>query len=382
MKILYVSTISNTVNAFLIPHIEMLVKKGYQVDIACKVTQDINPKLIELGCNIHDIKFSRNPLSLNNYISYKQIKNLLYKNKYNIVHTHTPVASFISRLSCRNKKEVKVFYTAHGFHFFKGASIVNWLIYYSIEKISSKWTSTLITINDEDYKNAHKFKKNNHQLSLYKIPGVGINLDKFKSPSFEEKQNLRQQYGFKHNDFILIYVAEMTVRKNQKLLIQSIALLEEKIPNMQVLLVGEGPLLDKYKTLVIDLNLSEIISFLGYRNDVNTLMKISDVAVSTSKQEGLPVNVMEAMATGLPIVVSDCRGNRDLINNNGFVVDNDEFQFSKAIETIYHSRDLRKKFSKESEKTITDYSVENVLDFLEGLYVEDFEYESTETGVN
>ena len=149
MKILYVSTVSGTINSFLIPHIEMLLKLGHQVDIACNVRREISSSLFEKGCRVYNISFSRSPINKTNLKAYKTLKKLVQNEKYDLVHTHTPVASAITRLVCKNIKGTKVFYTAHGFHFHKGAPLKNWLIYYPLEKWLAKYTDTLITINKE-----------------------------------------------------------------------------------------------------------------------------------------------------------------------------------------------------------------------------------------
>src|SRR5699024_8835548 len=178
MKILYITTISNTVNAFLIPHIEMLIKEGHSVDIACQITKEIDPRLIELGCKVFNIPFKRKPLSMKNYKDFKEIKKILNNGDYDLIHTHTPVASTVSRLVAKSFPDIRVFYTAHGFHFFKGAPLKNWMIFYPIEKFLSKFTDTLITINQEDYEIA---KKKFYKNKVFYIPELGIDFKKYKS---------------------------------------------------------------------------------------------------------------------------------------------------------------------------------------------------------
>jgi len=182
---------------------------------------------------------------------------------------------------------------------------------------------------------------------------------------------LRKQYGYSDDDFILIYVAELNHNKHQDLLIKVVDVLKNKIPNIKLLLVGAGKLIEDYKQQVRDLKLEDHIHFLGYRKDVPNLMAIADVAVSASRREGLPVNVMEAMATGLPLVVTDCRGNRDLVVNgkNGFVIALDDVDaFADAIERLYNSQELRTKFGRANLEMIKEYSLENVIKYMEEIY--------------
>jgi glycosyltransferase EpsD len=371
LKILFVSTISNTINAFLIPHIQLLLKQGHKVDIACNVEQEISPLLINLGCKVHEIAFQRSPLNRDNFMAYQKIKRLVLSEEYELIHTHTPVASFLTRLACKDISKIKILYTAHGFHFYKGAPIINWLVYYPLEKLAARWTDGLITMNEEDFNIAKKLQLRN-RTKVYKVNGVGINFENFQPVTLEEKRELRKQYGYNGNDFILIYAAELNYNKHQDLLIESIRILKDKIPHLKLLLAGSGQFIDRYKEQIKRLNLGKNVHLLGYRDDIANLLKISDLAVSSSRREGLPVNVMEAMAVGLPLVVTDCRGNRDLVKNgqNGYVVGtNDGHGFANAIEKIYFSTDLKKAFGEESRKLVKTYSWEKVKEQMANIYL-------------
>jgi glycosyltransferase EpsD len=369
MKILYVTTISNTINAFLIPHIKLLIDKGHIVDIACNIHQEVDSSLLKMGCKVFNVDFQRTPLSRGNWKSLKKIKKIVLQNNYKIVHTHTPVASFITRLACSRIPHVKLLYTAHGFHFYKGAPMKNWLIYYTIEKLASKWTDIIITLNNEDYSNSQRLKKKNAHTFI--VNGVGVSLSKFLPQTQLLKRQYREKYNFEKNDFILIYVAELNYNKHQDLLIETVNCLKNKISNLKLLLVGTGDLLEQYKQQVNKLGLEDFVYFLGFRKDVNNLMMISDVAVSASRREGLPVNIMEAMATGLPLVVSDCRGNKDLVNHkqNGLIVVEDTPEaFASHIYEIYNSKRLRETFSKKNIELINQYNQESVLKSIEVIY--------------
>ncbi|MFC5542454.1 glycosyltransferase family 4 protein [Ureibacillus suwonensis] len=368
MKILYVTTISNTVNGFLIPHIKMLIEEGHEVHCAFNIVQEVNEELNKMGCKIYDIEFQRSPLSKENIKAYKKLKKLIHQEKYDIVHTHTPVASACVRLACKKLSEVKVIYTVHGFHFFKGAPIKNWLIFYPIEKWLSKYTDCIITINNEDY-NIAKEKFNSKYVKM--INGVGINTSKFTPQTLSKKIELRKEYGYSEKNFILIFVGELNRNKHQDLLIKTVYKLKDKIPNMKLLLVGNGNMFEKYNKLVCKLGLEEYVEFLGYRSDVPNLMIISDIAVSSSRREGLPVNVMEAMATGLPLIVTNCRGNRDLVKNgkNGYLIEIDDVDsFVNKIEELYVSKNTRENFGKESRKNIEKYELKNVLGEMKNIY--------------
>ncbi len=382
MKVLYVTTISNTVNAFLIPHIKFLIEQGHKVDVAFNVVQEIDPELIEMGSKIHNVGFQRSPISKQNYVAYKKLRRIIKDEDYDMVHVHTPIASIITRIACRNIPNFKIVYTAHGFHFMKGIPIKNWLIYYPIERLVARWTDVFITINNEDYNVAKRFKLRNNGKT-YKVNGVGVDLNKFKPQTIEKKIQIRKEYGYKAEDFILFYAAELNSNKHQDLLINVINILKNKIPNIKLLLAGSGTLENEYKKQVKQLGVCDNIDFLGYRYDVPNLLMLSDVAVASSKREGLPVNIMEAMATGLPLVVTDVRGHRDLVDNgeNGYVIGcNDVEVFAKSIVKLYEDEKLRYKFGRRGLELVQKYSLESVLKEMESIYVETLDYKQQFNG--
>ena len=329
-KVLFIATVVKThIMEFHIPYLELFGKNGYEVHVAARNDYDNKEDCNIPYCdNFFDLPFERSPFKRDNLIVFKELKKVIDSNEYEIIHCHTPIGGAIGRLTAKRARDngTKVIYTAHGFHFYKGAPLNNWVLYYAAEKILARDTDVLITINEEDYNTAVKKKFKAGRIEY--VRGVGIDLDKFIPQTSGEKKELRKQYSYSDEDFILICVAELNHNKHQDLLIYMMAKLVKKIPNIKLLLVGRGELFDEYFELIKTLGIESNVKILGYRNDVSNLMKLSDVAVSSSRREGLPLSVMEAMATGLPLVVSNCRGNRDLVRHdeNGFIyeIDNDE----------------------------------------------------------
>ncbi|MBZ4646711.1 MAG: glycosyl transferase [Clostridia bacterium] len=366
-KVLFTATVDGHILNFHTSYLKWFKEQGYEVHVASNGNLDI--PFVDLKYNI---PFERSPFKLVNFKAYKKLKNIIDDNNYKLIHCHTPMGSVLTRLAAKKarKKGTKVIYTAHGFHFFKGAPLINWLLYYPVEKWLSKYTDCLITISDEDYECA--VRKKFRSGFIKKVNGVGIDLNKFKPQTPKKKIELRKEYGYRDTDFILIYVAEMSYRKHQDLLINAVNILKNKVPNLKLLLVGTGNLIKKYKEQTKNLDLEQYIHFLGYRKDVPNLMVIADVAVSSSRQEGLPVNVMEAMATGLPLVVTNCRGNRDLVRNgeNGYVVGIDDVNgFANAIEELYLSEELREYFGRNSLELIKSYSLEQITKEMKDIYL-------------
>lgn len=365
-KILYITTLSRTINAFLVPHIEMLIDNGNKVDCACCIDKQIDDDLENRGVNVFDIPFTRNPLDIKNLKAFKKLIRIQEENQYDIVHVHTPIASIYGRLLKLKFPKLKTIYTAHGFHFYKGASMINWAIYYPIERIMAKFTDTLITMNEEDYQRSLKFKVKN----TYKINGVGIDLENYK---VEEKEGLhiRESLGLKKSDFVILMIAEINKNKNHKKMIESVEILKYKGINVKVLCAGEGVLLDKIKKEISKKNLDEDIKLLGFRSDINNLISACDIGMLLSYREGLPRNIMEFMALGVPVIGNDTRGIKDLIDDgkNGILVNcKNTRELVEAIEKLYNNKNIIKNLGRESYKNIAEYEISNIVKTLEILY--------------
>ncbi|MGM0883310.1 MAG: glycosyltransferase family 4 protein [Bacillota bacterium] len=348
---------------------KVLLDMGHEVHIAANFNGELDTfedsRVIK-----HQIDFSRSPFSFNNLKALKQLRKLFEDNYFAVIHCQSPSGGVITRLAAAKTRKMgsKILYTAHGLHFYKGAPLLNWIIYFNIEKVVGRYTDCIITINEEDYKNA----KNKLGISSTEyIHGVGIDLNKYSSNSFEKKAKLREEYGYNQLDYILMYSGELSYRKHQDLLIETISILKYKIPNIKLLLAGTGKMHNEYEQMTKKLNVDEQVMFLGYRNDIANLLSIADIYVSSSRQEGLPVNIMEAMASGLPLVVTNCRGNRDLVEDgiNGYVVEVDDRNgFAAAVEKLFLEEELRKIFSISSIKQIQKYSVDDISNEMVKIY--------------
>lgn len=308
MKILYVTTIASTMG-FFPTHIRMLQEQGHTVELACNLEEPLPEKVAVLGCAAHHIPFSRSPLSSDNLKGYQALNKLVQETHYDIVHCHTPIAAALTRLACRKLRKggTRVFYTAHGFHFYTGAPLKNWLIYYPVEKLCAHWTDVLLTMNSEDYARAQKHLK---AKRVEYVPGVGIDLSKFSSLQFDRAAK-RAELGMPEDATVLLSVGELIQRKNHEMIIRALSQVEDS--TIHYVIAGRGPLLEYLTKLSQGLGLSERVHLLGFRTDVAELCQSADLYMFPSFQEGLPVALMEAMAMGLPVICSDIRGNCDLI---------------------------------------------------------------------
>lgn len=367
MKILMVTTISNTVNLFLIPHIKLLIEEGHTVDVAFNIVQEVMPDVIELGCKIHVLPFQRSPLDLGNFKAAKLLKRIIADGKYDIVHTHTPIASAVTRLVCKNLKNVVVLYTAHGFHFYKGAPLLNWIIYYPIEKWLARYTDVLITINKFDYNLArNKFKAKRIEY----IPGIGVKLDNIQNEDYL-RENRSSTFNIPENSYVLLSVGELNKNKNHENVIKAISKINDS--KIHYFICGEGKLKDHLIKKIKDLKLENNVHLLGFRKDIKEIMKISDLFIFPSYREGLSVALMEAMATGIPIICSNIRGNTDLIIDEvgGVLVDPDNYiGFAEAITRILESEEIKNKFINANLEKVKEFAFENIFDEINKLYIE------------
>lgn len=374
MKILFVATVRSHIGQFHIPFIEALKRHGCEVHGAYKDNSDCK-KGLDLSAldKVFEVPFSRSPYSTSNIKAYKVLKKIIDENDYDVIHCHTPMGAVVTRLASKDarKKGTKVIYTAHGFHFYNGASKKNWLMFYPVEKYLSKYTDCLITINQEDYDLAKS--RGFAAEKIYHVNGVGVNIDKFHCADEEEKIKLRKEYNFNSDDYLLIYPADFCQRKNQNMLFDTMKILLDKHDNFQLLLPGLDELAQPYIEYAKELGVFDHVHVLGYRRDIDKLVAMSDVSLSSSRQEGLPINLIEAMAIGNAIVATDVRGNNDLVKDgeNGFLVKlNDSSAMAEAVLRLYESRELMEKFSFKNKEMVEAYSVDNVISDMIEIYKE------------
>lgn len=365
-KVLFTATMDVFILQFQIPYLKLFKEKGYQVYVSTNNYGKIP------YCDIkYTVPFSRNPFSINNIKAYRQLKRLIDKEHFDIIHTHNPIVSVITRLAARKsrrKYKTRVLYTAHGFHFYKGAPKRNWLVFYNAEKVMAKYTDTLITMNKEDYSIAkEKFIKRCKAIEY--IAGVGIDEKRFKfRMTKKDKKELRKSLGLEEDDFVLIFPARIAYDKNQGFLINAMQKLVKKDKKIKLLLPGEDEVNGHYAKMIKEKRLSKYIKLLGYREDIPKLLKISDLSVSSSLREGLPVHIMEAFITGLPVVALECRGVSDMLTiENGFMVHTEE-EFIEKVEFLKNNNHIRKIISKNNKEKAKRYYIENILEDYKKVY--------------
>lgn len=360
MKVLFIASVYRHLTAFHIPYMNYLQSKGYEVWAAGAEDDQIKKELAELGITCVDISFSRSPLKKGNIEAYRMLRKLFTEGAFDLVHVHTPVAALLTRIAFRHSSRGKIIYTAHGFHFYKGAPMANWFIYYPLERLAARWTDSLITMNDEDFERAMKmgFLKG----SVHYVHGVGVEPVSM-SGSMESKLTLKRVLGIKDDSVVVSYIAEINQNKNHQFLLKNWKLIKEKSPTAVLLLIGNGDMRSEIVKFIEE-NQLEDINVLGHRNDVHELLQITDIVSLLSHREGLPKSIMEAMAASIPCVVTDTRGLRDLITNdeNGFVVPHgDDTTLIESFVTLMNDEEKRLAMGTAARQDVEPYRLENVL---------------------
>jgi len=356
-----------------IPCIEAAQKLGY------KVYMGVNRKYAsELKCVGYDVEFYNADIYSSifdlktNYIAFNRLCKFIKEKNINVIHCNSPIGGVIGRLSRLFCKVDKVIYTAHGFHFYKGAPFYYNLIFKNIEKILARITDVLITINNEDYEAALKFKLKK-KGRVYKVPGVGINTNK-NNMTLEAFQKKRLELGLNEENFILISTGDLIKRKNYESSLKALSELNNE--NIHLLICGSGSNLKALLKLSSDLGISQNVHFLGFRSDIQELLYISDAFIFTTKQEGLPRSLMEAMEQGLPCIVSNIRGNNDLIidGKGGYLVNNQSIKdYAIAINKLYSNRNNFSEFKEFNKKYILEFEVENIKKIIINLFMKELE---------
>ena len=367
MKILFTATVQSHICQFHLPFIEMLKKQGHEVHVAAKNNLDLKPGLkLDIADKVYDVPFERSPFSTQNIKAYKVLKKIMEENQYGMVHCNTPMGGVVTRLAA-NRKKTKVVYTAHGFHFFKGAPLKNWLMYYPMEWVLAFKTDVLICINKEDFALA---KKHMHAKRVEYVHGVGVNERKI-APSAVSREEKRSELKIPENAKVLFSIGELNENKNHEVIIKAVAKINN--PDIHYMIAGNGDKEEYLNRLSASLGIQDKVHLLGYKTDINELLQCSDVFCLPSKREGLSVALMEAAAAGLPVVCSDIRGNSDIIADceGGYLCKpTDVDAFAEKISLLIGAEELCAKMSDTNKNNIKSFVLSSVSEEMRQIYFE------------
>lgn len=366
-KALLTATVQSHIAQFHEPAIALLQEHGYEVHVAARNNlAQKNGLTLTTPDRVIDVPFERNPLSPRNIQALRQLRKIVRTGGYDIIHCNTPVAGILTRLVAAplRREGTTVVYTAHGFHFFKGAPLLNWLVYYPLERAFAGMTDVLLTINKEDYARAKTFSS----ATVHYVPGVGVDLQRFGTSS-ATRCEARRALGLAHDDFVVLSVGELNDNKNHATVLRAMAQVETA--GVLYLICGNGPRREKLEVLARELGVSERVHFLGYRRDIPSILAAADIFCLPSFREGLPLALMESMATGKPVVCSRNRGSVDLIDAGvgGVIVDPvDVAGFAGAFDRLAADSELRQAMGRHNLHRVRMFSDEAVTMALAAVY--------------
>ncbi len=361
-RILFTATVASHICQFHLPYMEMLKNIGMEVHVAASDNLfEKNGLKLEFYDEYFNVPFRRSPIDKKNIEAYKMLKNIIETNGYDLIVCNTPMGGFITRLAARRarKSGTKVVYIAHGFHFYKGAPKKNWLVFYPVEKLFARLCDMVITVNEEDFACA----KGNFKTDVRHIHGIGVNKERFQSKDETEQFQIREKLDLSSDDFVILCTGELNENKNQSQLIEAAYILHNKIPNLKILLAGNGPKEAMLLKQISNLGLQNTVRMLGYRTDLENIVPAVNLVVSCSRREGMPLNIIEAMLCSKPIVASLNRGHNELIKEgvNGYLVSPDRADdLAERILAIYNSKEKALEFGAQGYKAAQNYTVDAV----------------------
>lgn len=371
-KVLLVATVQSHICQFHKPLVKILHEKGVEVHVAAKDNlAEKNGLKLDFVEKVFDVPFSRSPKSKDNLKALKILKKIIADEGYDLIQCNTPMGGIVTRLAAKKarKQGTKVVYVAHGFHFFKGSSKKAWMIFYPIEKHFAKKCDVLITITKEDYELASKKFKTN----VVHMHGVGVSEERYHVVDELTATSLREKEGLTKEDFVLLCTGELNKNKNQSTLLRAAKEIKEKIPNLKILLAGNGPLRDELEKQTRESDLTETVRFLGYRTDLEKVVPAVDLVVSCSRREGLPLNIIEAMLCKKPVIASVNRGHKELIvdGENGYLFTSGDWEsLAKRILSVYENQNDLSEMGEASYKIAQSYTAHSVEQELKTIYFE------------
>lgn len=366
-RVLIICTTDSMIWNFLVPHIKQMELQGLSIECACSRTGFYYDELIEKhNLCLHEIKFARSPFKMQNLKAYYDLKDLIKKGNFDMIHCHEPVGGALGRLAGKRNRKY-VLYIAHGFHFFEGASLKHWILYFSFEYILSLFTDCIVTVCREDYSRAKKF----FAKSCYYITGIGVEFQNYDIKNkVEVRKEVRKELDVSQEDILLITVGELSARKNQCVILR--AMHKMKNPNIKLIICGEGEKQKELEKLVKKYGLEKQVKFLGFRKDIPRILYAGDIFVFPSLWEGLGLAGIEAMYCKLPVIGSARQGILDYVidNKTGLLFEpTDEVQLAEKIKYLAENEELRKKMGNVGHKFVMKYSLSNSLLELERIYI-------------
>lgn len=372
-NLLFITTIPDSLRAFLLPFAYHFRAKGWRVDAMAQGISDC-AECLKAFDQVWEVEWSRNPLDPQNLIvAPRQLREVLASG-YDLVHVHTPVAAFVTRYALnglRKRGRPKVIYTAHGFHFYRGGAPLKNARFLALEKLAGRWTDYLAVINREDEEAAKRYRIVPTERVRY-MPGIGVDIEHYSPNAVPEDEVLRvrQELGLPLGTPLLLSVAEFIPRKRHRDILRAFARLDR--PEVHLALAGDGLLFEQMQQLASDLGIQNQVHFLGVRQDIPILMRASVATLLASEQEGLPRSVMESLCMEIPVIGTEIRGTRDLLEGGcGFLVKVGDVEgLAQAMAWVLDHPEDTQIMGKCGRERMAAYDLRHILELHEALYTE------------
>ena len=362
-KILFTASTYSHIHHFHRPYLKHFQEQGYEVHVACSGKPQDEPMEIN---KMIALPFEKSMWSLSNFEAARLLRRRIQQENYALIVTHTSLAAFFTRLAVLGLKNRPVLINmAHGYLFDDDTPALKRRILLTAEQLTAPVTDLLLTMNEWDYATALHYHLGKR---VENIPGIGVDFSRIKQYTPATRRKLREKMGIPDDSFVLLYAAEFSQRKSQEVLIRAM----KKLPdNVLLILAGNGAQLDECRALAEELGLSDRISFPGYLENIGAWYPLADAAVSASRSEGLPFNIMESMYAGLPVVASMAKGHTDLIadGETGLLYPyGDSDACALQIMRLLNSPALGQKLAVQARTYVAQYSLDQVLPSVSSWY--------------
>lgn len=373
-RLLFVTTVPDTIKAFFIPITRQLQAKGWRVDAMAKGISN-STECLDVFDQVWEVDLARSPLVPKNIlVAPQQIQAVVTDHKYDIVCISTSVASFVTRYALKSLKQQgkpKIVYIAQGFNFYRGGKFTTNTIFRSLEQLAGAWTDYLVVVNREDEEAAKRYRLVPSEKVRY-IPGTGVNLEYFNPENVSDADVLqvRQEMGLAPETPLFLSVAEFNFRKRHWDILKAFARLDRT--DTHLALAGDGRLFEQMQQLASALEIQNRVHFLGRRQDIPTLIRASVATLLASEWEGLPNCIMESMCMEVPAIGTDARGTRDLLADGcGLLVKLGDVEgLTEAMAWILDRPQDAAAMGKRGRELMSPYELKHILEQYDSLYAE------------
>lgn len=365
-KILVLSNVASMIVQFNMRNLAILQELGYDVEVACNfkegntctddVLDELKADLKRMNIVYHQVDFARGTANFRGQLSsFRRIEKLMAEEHYDVVFVMSAIAGIVARVHAK-RFGCKVIYIAHGFQFYEGAPKSIWLLFFTLEKILSYVTDTIILTNEDDFDFAKRHFRAKETLF---VPGVGVDIEAYEMDADFDRAKEKANWGFDEDDYIIFSAGELSERKNHRIVMDLVRRMDNK--KIKYLICGIGTLEEEYRALIREWDMEDQIFLLGYQTDLKRIYGISDVFILPSLNEGLPVCLMMSLAAKTVSVCSDIRGNHELVRDSRYLFDpKDQADIERSLGYVMGHKEENAKIVDDNYTNLRKYDTEHV----------------------